>query len=66
MFDLDKQVSGSFFLIKKRSKYDPDITSKCEFNQFVECVPMIKKRIDRKASTPTGYCWLVWEKDLQT
>ena len=30
--------------------------------QFVERVPMVKGRLDRKASTATGYCWLVWEK----
>tara|TARA_R110000824_G_scaffold345706_1_gene532380 strand:+ start:428 stop:877 length:450 start_codon:yes stop_codon:yes gene_type:complete len=29
--------------------------------QFVERVPMIKGRLDRKASTATGYCWLVWD-----
>ena len=29
--------------------------------QFVERVPMIKGRLDPKASTATGYCWLVWE-----
>jgi len=33
--------------------------------QFVERVPMVKGRLDKKASTATGYCWLVWEKDLQ-
>jgi hypothetical protein len=33
--------------------------------QFVERVPMVKGRIDRKASTATGYCWLVWEKNLR-
>ena len=30
---------------------------------FVERVPMVKGRLDKKASTATGYCWLVWEKD---
>ncbi len=29
--------------------------------QFVERVPMIKGRLDPKATTATGYCWLVWE-----
>jgi hypothetical protein len=24
---------------------------------------MIKGRLDRRASTATGYAWLVWEKD---
>lgn len=28
--------------------------------QFVERVPMVKGRLDKKASTATGYCWLVW------
>lgn len=31
--------------------------------QFVERVPMIKGRLDRKASTATGYCWLVWLRE---
>ena len=30
--------------------------------QFVERVPMVKGRVDRKASTATGYAWIVWEK----
>ncbi|MDA9543964.1 methyltransferase [Bradyrhizobium sp. CCBAU 45321] len=32
------------------------------FAQFVERVPMVKGRVDRKASTATGYAWLVWDK----
>lgn len=28
--------------------------------QFCERVPMVKGRLDRKASTATSYCWLVW------
>lgn len=28
--------------------------------QFVERVPMVKGRLDRKASTATSYCWIVW------
>jgi hypothetical protein len=31
------------------------------FAQFVERVPMVKGRLDEKASTATGYAWLVWE-----
>ena len=31
------------------------------FAQFVERVPMVKGRLDAKASTATGYAWLVWE-----
>lgn len=33
-----------------------------KFAQFVERVPMVKGRLDSKASTATGYAWLVWEK----
>ncbi len=32
--------------------------------QFSERVPMVQGRLDRKASTATGYCWLVWEKPI--
>lgn len=32
------------------------------FAQFVERVPMIKGRLDQKASTATGYAWLIWDK----
>ena len=28
--------------------------------QFVERVPMVKGRLDKKASTATGYCWMIW------
>lgn len=34
--------------------------------QFTERVPMVKGRLDKKASTATGYAWLVWEKPLTT
>lgn len=34
------------------------------FAQFVERVPMVKGRIDKSASTATGYGWLVWEKGI--
>ena len=30
--------------------------------QFTERVPMIKGRLDKKASTATSYCWMVWDK----
>ena len=33
--------------------------------QFVERVPMVKARLDPKASTATSYSWLVWEKSNQ-
>ena len=32
------------------------------FAQYVERVAMVKGRLDRKASTATGYGWAVWEK----
>jgi hypothetical protein len=32
--------------------------------QFTERVPMVKARLDAKASTATSYAWLVWEKDV--
>lgn len=32
--------------------------------QFTERVPMVKGRVDRKASTATGYAWVVWEKAI--
>ncbi len=34
-----------------------------KFAQFAERVPMVKGRLDRKATTATGYAWLVWEKN---
>ena len=37
--------------------------SPSRFAQFTERVPMVKGRVDKKASTATGYAWLVWEKD---
>jgi len=33
------------------------------FAQFVERVPIIKGRVDAKATTATGYAWLVWYRD---
>ena len=32
--------------------------------QYSERVPMVKGRLDKKASTATSYCWLLWEKNL--
>jgi len=37
-------------------------TPPTHFAQFTERVLMVKGRLDKKASTATGYCWLVWEK----
>jgi hypothetical protein len=34
-----------------------------KFAQFTERVPMVRGRLDKKASTATGYAWLVWEKN---
>lgn len=34
------------------------------FAQFSERVPMVKGRLDRKASTATSYAWLIWKKPL--
>lgn len=33
-----------------------------KFAQFVERVPMVRGRLDMKATTATGYAWLVWER----
>ena len=42
------------------------VTPPTKVAQFVERVPMVKGRLDPKASTATGYCWLVWEKRKRT
>lgn len=34
-----------------------------KFAQYVERVPMVKGRLDKKASTATGYGWVVWLKE---
>jgi len=34
-----------------------------KFAQFSERVPMVRGRVDEKASTATGYAWFVWDKD---
>jgi hypothetical protein len=39
-------------------------TPPSKFAQFVERVPMVKGRLDGKATTATGYAWLVWEKEF--
>lgn len=33
------------------------------FAQFVERIPMVRGRLDAKASTATGYAWLIWERE---
>jgi hypothetical protein len=37
-----------------------------KFAQFVERVPMVKGRVDPKATTATGYAWFVWDKEFQS
>ena len=39
-------------------------TPPAKFAQFTERVPMVKGRLDRKATTATGYAWLVWETSV--
>jgi hypothetical protein len=36
-----------------------------KFAQFTERVPMVKGRLDEKATTATAYAWLVWEKKAE-
>ncbi len=33
--------------------------------QFTERVPMVRGRVDPKASTATGYAWVIWQKNYQ-
>jgi len=40
-------------------------TPPTKFAQFTERVPMVKGRLDAKASTATGYAWIVWEKGVK-
>lgn len=35
------------------------------FAQFSERVPMVKGRLDKKASTATGYAWFVWKHKVE-
>jgi len=42
------------------SKTPPSLTA-----QFVERVPMVKGRVDKAATTATGYAWLVWLKNYR-
>lgn len=41
------------------SKHPPTLVA-----QFSERVPMVRGRLDRKASTATGYAWIMWRKPL--
>ena len=33
--------------------------------QYVERVPMVRGRVDKNASTATGYAWIIWEKNSE-
>src|ERR1019366_5820583 len=48
--------------IESVGRYDRlfSVNPPSHFAQFTERVPMVKGRLDRRASTATGYCWLVW------
>ena len=52
------ESSGRYNRIFK--KYPPS-----RLSQFVERVPMVKGRLDRKASTATGYAWIIWENETK-
>jgi hypothetical protein len=41
-------------------------TPPTRFAQFTERVPMVKGRLDAKASTATGYAWIIWDKGLKS
>jgi hypothetical protein len=51
--------------IESVGRYDRlfSVNPPSHFAQFTERVPMVKGRLDRRASTATGYCWLVWNKE---
>ena len=38
-------------------------TPPSKFAQFVERVPIVRGRLDVKATTATGYAWLLWDKE---
>src|ERR1700704_1785441 len=46
--------------IESVGRYDRlfSVNQPSHFAQFTERVPMVKGRLDRRASTATGYCWL--------
>ena len=50
--------------IESVGRYDRlfSVTQPSHFAQFTERVPMVKGRLDRRASTATGYCWLIWTR----
>lgn len=57
-------VRSSFLEGVNRHK---DLYSKCppsHILQYAERVPMLKGRVDKKASTATSYSWIIWVKPL--
>lgn len=50
-------IEGIGRLDRMFSKQPPTIVA-----QFAERVPMVRGRLDRKASTATGYAWVIWKK----
>lgn len=48
---------------KHRYEYLYSVEKPAIIAQFVERVPMVEGRVDPKASTATGYCWVVWDKN---
>ena len=48
-------------------RYDrlSDLNPPTHFAQFSERVPMVKGRLDKKASTATSYAWFVWKKNFK-
>lgn len=52
-------LEGKGRLERTFSQYPPTVVA-----QFSERVPMVKGRLDKKASTATGYAWFVWRKPL--
>ena len=42
------------------SKYPPTMVA-----QFSERVPIVKGRVDQRASTATGYAWIVWDNKFE-
>lgn len=36
------------------------------FAQFVERVPIVRGRLDGKATTATGYAWFIWDKRMNS
>lgn len=66
---IDQSTIGCAFLVRTTfvesvGRYNRlfQIRPPTKVAQFVERVPMVKGRLDSKASTATGYCWLVWDK----